>query len=103
MRDELFISSQLFQATFDAAGRVAVPARDDTHEFEWKVCPDEFTSCPPSVFFEPPLQIVRRPDVDIIVSAPQGVYAPIFIAACHTAHYVLWTAILLGCPSLVND
>ncbi len=88
-RDEFFISSQLLEALFGAAGRSAVFARDDPHEFERKVGPDKLASCAPAVLFEPPLQIVRRSDVDVIVPAAQGIYAPPFITSFQPVTYRL--------------
>lgn len=83
-RDELPVSPQLLQAVLGGACGMAVPAVNDAHELERKMGPDEFTSRPPAMFLEPPRQIVRRPDVDVAVAAPQGVYAPPLIVLFHS-------------------
>ena len=79
-RDQLFISSQLFQAVLCGAGLMAVLAGNDAHKLERKMGPHKFASCPPAMLLEPPRQVVRRPDVDVVTSALQGVDAPPLIA-----------------------
>jgi len=66
---------------------MTVFARDDPHKFERKMGPYKFASYTRSVLLKPPCQVVRGPDVDVIVPAPKGVYAPPVLVAFHTAHY----------------